>query len=125
MHGDLGEQELARDERVSDAGSSSVNDDPELNEAEWIRWNLIKESVENEVNQRRWKRFLYEAVNNMDNTQIDPALRGVIIQENWTDTRCRIYKKWLDIEDTIHCTSDQIRLWNRLYNDRLMIDCFS
>ena len=119
-HGDLGEEELAVDERISDAGSSSVNDDPEVNEAEWIRWNQIKESVENEVNQRRWKRFLREVVGDDENMQIDSALRGVIIQENWTDTRCRTYKKLLDIEDTVNCTSDQIRLWNRLYNDRLL-----
>ena len=119
-HGDLGEEELAVDERISDAGSSSVNDDPEVNEAEWIRWNQIKESVENEVHQRRWKRILREVVGDDENTQIDSALRGVIIQENWTDTRCRTYKKLLDIEDTVNCTSDQIRLWNRLYNDRLL-----
>lgn len=74
---------------MSDAGSSSVNNEPEVNDAEWTRWSQIKESVENELEQRRWKKALQQVVNNMDNRQIDPALRGVIIQENWTDSRCR------------------------------------
>ena len=33
-HGDLGEEELAVDERINDARTSSVNDDPEVNKPE-------------------------------------------------------------------------------------------
>ena len=51
---------------------------------------------------------------------IDSALRGVMIEENWTDNRCKSYKKLLDIEDTSGCTSDQIRLWNRHCNERML-----
>ena len=51
---------------------------------------------------------------------IDSAMRRVMIKENWTDTRCKSYKKLLDIEDTSGCISDQIRLWNRHCNERML-----
>ena len=119
-HGAAEENEIAQNDQVSDAGSSSVNDDPDVTPDEWRRWYQIKESVENERSQREWKRTLQDVVKNYSNHMIDGNLRGEIIREDWTDSRCKAYKQLLDIEDTTHCTPDQIRLWNRLCNSRLL-----
>ena len=119
-HGAAEENEIAQNDQVSDAGSSSVNDDPDVTHDEWRRWYQIKESVENERSQREWKRTLQDVVKNYSNHMIDGNLRGEIIREDWTDSRCKAYKQLLDIEDTTHCTPDQIRLWNRLCNSRLL-----
>lgn len=121
-HGAIEENETAQNDEVSDddAGSSSVNDDPEVTHDEWRRWYQINESVENERGPREWKRTLQEVVKNYGNPTIDGNLRGVIIREDWTDSRRKAYKQLLDIEDTTHCTPDQIRLWNGRCNSRML-----
>ena len=104
----LVEMEIAQNNQVNedDAGSSSVNDDPEVSPEDWERWSQIKESGENERGQRKWKKIMHEVVQNYQHPMIDSAMRGAMIQENWTDTRCKSYKKLLDIEDTAGCTSE-------------------
>ena len=49
-HGTIAEMEAAQNNQVNDddAGSSSVNDDPEVSPEEWDRWYQFKESVEKE-----------------------------------------------------------------------------
>ena len=106
--------------REDDAGSSSVNDDPDVSPEEWERRSQINQSVENERGQRKWKRILHEVVKDYQRPMIDSALRGMMIREGWTDTRCKSYKQLLDIEDTAGCTPDQIRLWNRPCNERML-----
>ena len=110
-HGEIDENEQAVDDQVSDHGSSSANDDAEVTAEELNKWNQIKESVQNEREQRKWRKMLQEDMNDYRNKSIDSVLRGVIIQENWTDSRRKTYKQLMDVDTTNQFTSDQIRLW--------------
>ena len=58
------------------AGSSTVNDDSELDEHEWERWRRTKELVEKEEGQAEWRK-IQAVAKNYDDKSVDRFTRGI------------------------------------------------
>ena len=101
-----------------DAGSSTVNDDTDLDDEEWARWQRIKAAVIEEPSQHFWRRRL-EKARDFRNKEVDIHTRTIVVNEDFTNSRIRRYKETHQVEDTHHVTEEEIACWNRQFNRSL------
>ena len=97
------------------AGSSSVNEESDLDDNEWARWQQTKTSVQEEPSQQFWMRRLAKA-KDFRNKEIAIHTRTMIVNEDFTNSRIRRFKEAHQLDSTIQVTDEEIARWHRLFN---------
>ena len=103
-----------------DYQSSESSTESCVGRSEWDRWQKLKEEVEGEEKQRKWRK-IKGMLGNPRDARLDQPMRSFLVNEDRAQNRCLRFKELMTVKSTSDFNDHQIRQWIRFMNDYMVM----